>query len=262
MYTGDLGVTFLDFDGTLRVQDLQLPIPSEWVDCTDIAGTKGLCDPFAARAIQSRLARRRWRGVTFIGSGNYHYVSYLLLSEIREPFTLVLFDHHTDLAPMPNPPLSCGSWVTLALDRLPQLRRIVIAGCRADAPRPGSEGSGTCPGAPRVRVLDEATVRQGTPRSVAERLDQAAGPWPLYISVDKDVLRPADAATDWDAGSVNLRRLLYWLVWLRRRHRIIGIDICGERPAHPLALLSADAMRQIRKNQAANRAILHALRCG
>ncbi|MCL6516990.1 arginase family protein [Alicyclobacillus sp.] len=254
MYAGDLGVTFLDFDGTLRVQALQLDIPSEWIDCADLPGTRGLCDPFAARALAARLQHRRWRGITFIGRGNHHYVTYLLLRELREPFSLVLFDHHTDLSPDPNAMLSCGSWVSHALRDLPCLRRVVIVGASADAPAPSDD--------PRLTVLPEASLISSTPRSVLDKIIRAAGRWPIYISVDKDVLLPKDAATDWDAGTLSLGRLLYWLVGLRRGRRIVGIDICGEWPVDPLALLSRDVMRQIQKNQTANRAIVRALRCG
>ena len=47
--------------------------------------------------IKRALNRRKNKGITFIGSGNYHYVSHLLLEEINKPFTLILFDHHTDM---------------------------------------------------------------------------------------------------------------------------------------------------------------------
>jgi arginase family enzyme len=307
MITNDAGVTFLNFDGTLKLQDIQPRVPWEWIDCEDIPGTRGLCDPFAAREIRRRLSQRRHRGVTLIGSGNYHYVSYILLSEIREPFALILFDHHTDLAPeLPQgagtpriaaaaaaapeypettdsggaiavaaavraetaepaeaaaagpaagglPPLSCGNWVSWALRKQPLLRRVVLIGTRDE---PASQD-------PRVTVLSEQVIRRlGAPRALARAIEEAAGRLPVYVSVDKDVLSPSDAATDWDAGSLRLTSLLYSLVWLRRHRRILGVDICGELPASPLDLLSSRALHEVRKNQAANQAILHALRCG
>jgi arginase family enzyme len=281
MYVGDQGVTFLDFDGTLKVQQLRPSVPHEWIDCSDLSGTRGFCDPFSAREIRARLARRRYRGVTLIGSGNYHYVSYFLLSEIPHPFALVLFDHHTDLAggadeAMRDTPLTCGTWVSWALHRLPRLRRVVIVGAQPPKPahqlHPGHAEdnalTGTCAlSAPdhathAVTLLDETQVRRHPPRALARKMDRALGGLPVYISIDKDVLRPTDAATEWDAGSLRLATLLYWLVWLRRSRRVVGIDICGEWPASPLDLLSSDVLAQVRKNATANQTILHAVRCG
>ena len=50
---------------------------------------------------------------------------------------------------------------------------------------------------------------------------------PLYISLDKDALTEQYAVTDWDQGEMtldDLERLLYML----SRHKIIGLDICGD----------------------------------
>ncbi|MBX6353986.1 MAG: arginase family protein [Thermoflavifilum sp.] len=253
--TNATGVTLLHLDGTLAAQELRPRVPSERLDLRDIRGTHGLCDPAAARELRRRLARRRLRGVTLLGGGNFHYVSYLLLAELREPFTLVLLDHHTDLTDE-TPLLSCGNWVRHALQDLPQLRRVVIVGARRDRRVSPLERGG------RVIVIDETEAGAMAPRTLAQRADMAAGPWPVYVSIDKDVLRPSDARTDWDAGRLSLTKLLYLLVWLRRRRRILGVDICGEFPASPLDLISSQALREVRKNQAANQAILHALQCG
>lgn len=63
---------------------------------------------------------------------------------------------------------------------------------------------------------------------------------PLYISVDKDVLSPADAATNWDQGPMRLATLCAILRQLRAGHRIIGADICGGAPVNAIADLSAN----------------------
>ncbi|WP_206830884.1 arginase family protein [Alicyclobacillus fructus] len=251
------GVTVLHLDESLSVQSLPLPPEHEIVQLDDIPGTHGMCDPFAARAIERRLRQRMYRGVTLVGSGTYHYVTYFLLRECQEPFSLVLFDHHTDCAAEP-PLLSCGNWVRRALFRVPLLRRVVIVGAR-DAGELGDLGRRDRD----VTLIDENQVAGfSTPRRLTARILEATGPYPVYISIDKDVLHPADAATDWDGGSMRLGTMLYALVALRRHRRILGVDLCGEWPVSPIGAMSARSLREIQKNEAANRAILHALRSG
>ncbi|MDI9259317.1 arginase family protein [Alicyclobacillus sendaiensis] len=251
------GVTVLHLDESLSVQSLPLLPAHEIVHLDDIPGTHGMCDPFAARAIERRLAQRAYRGVTLIGSGTYHYVTYFLLRECQEPFSLVLFDHHTDCAAEP-PLLSCGNWVRRALSRIQRLRRVVIVGAR-DASELSDLGRRQ---SDVIVIGEEELKRWSSPRRLAHRILEAAGRYPVYISVDKDVLDPADAATDWDGGSMRLRTLLYALVALRRHRRIVGVDLCGEWPISPVGAVSARSLGEIRKNEAANRAILRALRSG
>ena len=54
---------------------------------------------------------------------------------------------------------------------------------------------------------------------------------PVYISIDKDVLDPSSAITNWDQGSLTLSELEQLLAVVFRQERVIGIDICGECPA-------------------------------
>ena len=52
---------------------------------------------------------------------------------------------------------------------------------------------------------------------------------PIYLSIDKDALAPAFAATNWDQGSLSTETLKAIITKLAANHKIIGIDICGER---------------------------------
>ena len=56
---------------------------------------------------------------------------------------------------------------------------------------------------------------------------EGGSPLPLYISIDKDVLRAEDADTNWDQGGMRLDRLTECLRIISRSRRIIGCDICG-----------------------------------
>lgn len=116
------GVTFLNFDHTYASQKQLFHFPHEWIDLTDLSHTNLYCEPASLREIERRIRLRKQKGAVFIGNGNYHYVSYLLIQEIKEPFTLVLFDHHTDVGAGDDPVISCGSWVSYALKH-PYLKR-------------------------------------------------------------------------------------------------------------------------------------------
>ena len=56
----------------------------------------------------------------------------------------------------------------------------------------------------------------------------------IYLTIDKDCLRPADAATDWEQGGLTLDELTGGVRVLNDRCRVIGADICGERACEPL----------------------------
>ena len=61
-------------------------------------------------------------------------------------------------------------------------------------------------------------------RSLAARLPTEA----VWVTIDKDVLRSADAATNWDQGEMPLDALLTALASLGAARRIVGVDVCGE----------------------------------
>ena len=50
----------------------------------------------------------------------------------------------------------------------------------------------------------------------------------VYISIDKDVLSREYARTDWDQGSMTLDELFASIKDISLKHKIIGVDICGE----------------------------------
>ena len=51
---------------------------------------------------------------------------------------------------------------------------------------------------------------------------------PVYISIDKDVLRTQDAVTDWTNGDMPLLQLQAVLRIIYAHEKVIGVDITGE----------------------------------
>ena len=51
---------------------------------------------------------------------------------------------------------------------------------------------------------------------------------PVYISIDKDVLRQQDAVTDWSQGDMSLLQLQAVLRIIFAHEKVVGVDITGE----------------------------------
>jgi hypothetical protein len=238
-------VTLLNFDDAYPWQPKLSGCADEWIELADIPEANLFCAQKALTEIGNRLSGRSGRGITFIGNGNYHYVTYLLLSEINRPFSLVVFDNHTD-AKLPDGMtglLSCGSWVAEAAARFAHLQQVVIVGACAEQ---------------NLYPLDSKKKIVLWPNAAEpHKLLSVIPTEDVYISIDKDVLDRAFAVTNWDHGNMHLRELLVTLQTLVRQKNVLGIDVCGELPVPP-----ADVWRyadQLRLNEQANLAILQSV---
>lgn len=54
--------------------------------------------------------------------------------------------------------------------------------------------------------------------------------YPVYISIDKDVLSPTQVKTNWDQGKMSMLSLQKILKSIVDNDSVIGIDISGECP--------------------------------
>jgi len=252
------GVTVLDFDHSYQWQSFLNEQAVEWIDLSDLPGTTRYCSLETLAVIRRRLGRRRRRGVTLIGSGSYHYVTYLLLAEIETPFSLVLFDYHTDMIESPDESLiTCGSWVLKALAELPMLKQVVIVGARSDGAKAIPPAFG-----PELRrkVSIFGPVTGENAKIILPAVMSRLTTRDVYISVDKDVLDPADAVTDWEQGSMKLDVVTELIRFIASRRTLRGADICGEYPVSPVERYSPAHRAAARINQRANRLLLEAFR--
>ena len=163
--------------------------------------------------------------LTFYGSGDFHHVSLALLRRLQGPFNLLVLDNHPDWM-RAVPIMHCGTWLYHAA-RLPQVQRVFHLGGNVDfdnafrwlAPWPLLR-SGKITVLPGMRAfrgghwdgVPNEPLRPGpyTPLS-ATRLAWLLQPYlaelcryPLYISLDKDVLVEQEAAVNWDSGKLTL----------------------------------------------------------
>lgn len=236
-------VTLLNFDDVYPKQRQLARFAGEWIQLKDIQEANLFCTDRSRSEIIRRLSRRKGRGITFIGNGNYHYVTYLLLREIKDPFSLILFDNHTDAKTPDSLPglLTCSSWVKEAA-KLPHLVKIILIGT-------GERNL-------RLRDAGEKVLLWPDPEQGGDLLS-AIPTERVYISIDKDVLDRAYAATNWDHGTMHLTELLKVLQALVRSKQVLGVDICGELPVSPAeAWIHSD---RLRLNERANLSILRLL---
>lgn len=241
-------VNILNFDQVYQNQNFWQSNKCEWINLLELKSVNGYCSSGSLRVIDKKLRKRHNKEITLIGSGNYHYVTYLLLAEIKTPFSLVLFDNHTDMMPPPYKSLvSCGSWVLNSLKQLPLLKKVVVIGARADL-------VAAVPRKITSKVAVFSTLNwQAT---LANEILSAIPTRDVYISIDKDVLNKSEAITNWDQGNMKLADLLILLKFLGRYKKVCGLDICGELPTSPVDFFKKNVVKANRINEKANRRIL------
>ena len=208
------------------------------IDCRDIEGTNCYCDDAAKESLRERVRPYSYEGIHFLDSGNYHYLSLLWLEKIKEPFSLILFDHHPDLqAPSWGGITSCGGWVREALLTNENLQRVYLVGVDAHliedvraedeaSDKAGMQTFDTIGNATTGNIMSAKElwekIQIGMPDFLQER-------HPIYVSFDKDVLREEDAVCDWDQGDMTLDEAVDNLHEIREKaEKILGMDICGE----------------------------------
>ena len=110
--------------------------------------------------------------------------------------------------------LSCGNWAKKALQN-PSLHRLYLIG----------------PSKHDLKSMERNKVLSFS----IEELEQGVTipletKYPVYISIDKDVLDERYAMTNWNQGEMSLGMLEDVLAHFLKNCEVIGIDICGDDP--------------------------------
>jgi hypothetical protein len=209
--------------------------------------------PHALKQLGARLRRDLPAGagpaLVFSGSGDFHHVTPLLLQRAietsgAEAVTVLHFDNHPDWVRFDNG-AHCGSWVGWAA-RKPEVSRVITVGvCSSDIHRPSprradldliTEGRlemyayHAQGGAPSVELCGRSwpTIEAMGESAFATFLPGRIETEAVYITIDKDVLRAAEAATNWDQGRTSLDFLKAMLGPVLEGHRVIGADVVGD----------------------------------
>lgn len=197
------------------------------VDLTDIPGTNCMCDDSAMEQIKELITSNNIGSdeVHFIDSGNYHYMSRILTDMVKEPFSLVVIDHHPDMqSPMFGSILSCGGWVLEVMDNNPNLKEVIVIGADKDLidklEEQDKEGT---------RFYSKEDIFTGdSDQSCASELFLPETAYPVYLSLDKDVITREELDTNWDQGDMTRDQVLTLVKELLKNRKVCGFDICGE----------------------------------
>lgn len=196
-----------------------------WIDCRDMSGVNGYCSDDAQEEIRKRIWDYDYRGIHFLDSGNYHYLSKFWLEKIEEPYSLIVFDHHTDMQESAFfGMLSCGSWIKEVLEEHPYIKEVCVVG-------PPKAAIEQCEPnlASRVVFLTQEELETGILEKWQEFLENEKE-LPVYLSIDKDVLCLEDARTNWDQGEMKLEEMEKMIKQVFQKRNVLGADICGENP--------------------------------
>lgn len=216
----------LHFTNVYDAQNFETFKNTAHIDCQNLQGVDCFCSEEAATHLKEKIAAFSPHGIHFLDSGNYHYMTKLWTDKIAEPFSLLLFDRHTDLQSSSLfDLLSCGSWVKYMLEENSFLQQILIIGPEKNALErdvkdlPASMQE-------RISFISLDPLPDNASDLLLSWVNQQ-GDTPYYLSIDKDLLSLQDAVTNWDQGNISLHTLLSLLTCLKKG-TCIGVDICGE----------------------------------
>ena len=216
----------LDFSHVYCDENIPRNDKLHWIDCSDIYECDLYCSQSAEKEIHRRIDPYGIGGIHFLDSGNYHYVTKIMTDWISEPFSLIMFDHHTDMQPpMIDGMISCGDWARSVLLTNPNLQQLILIGPKkADIQAVFSDKQLK---AREKKILKEKLIAFSTEelRAEAEKIRMDV---PFYISIDKDVLDERYCETNWNQGEMPLSLLEHLLTLFLAQKNILGIDICGE----------------------------------
>ena len=189
--------------------------------------------------------------VHFLGSGDFHHVALALLRRLHRPFNLLVLDKHPDWM-RGLPLLHCGTWLHHAA-LLPNVRRIFHVGgdvafdnaLRLLAPQALVQ-SRKIVTLPATRCFTKGfwqKVPQQPLRPTPEapldrdRLEELLWPhlddldrFPLYISLDKDVMWMPESVVNWDSGVLELTEIQEIMQFFLKAagNDLLGMDIVGD----------------------------------
>ena len=254
-------IRILNFDDSVtKQQTLISRYQTEIIDLKDLGPRARIwLDKKTKKEIEKRIQGSANGSITFLGSGDFHQVSHILINQFDEPICVILFDFHPDWDILP-PRLGCGSWVTESLRNKNILKFILVGISSKDLSNPWIQtGNINALGGDRVEIYPYShrpsfTFFKRIPENISIKIkkglfvnkiywNELKGknliklfssilkrlPTPrVYLSIDKDCLRNEYALTNWEEGMLSLEKLLLMLKLIRDNLDIIGIDIVGD----------------------------------
>ena len=188
--------------------------------------------------------------LSFYGSGDFHHFTLFMLQQYKDPFYLVMFDHHYDVGSFRWKhdnfiEYHFGSWLYSAI-QLKTCLGVILVG------PPEHWLTSRLQHIPYLKdnfnlhvIGKKESDKVVKYTDLLSNIDENAN---VYVTIDKDVLSEKELVTDWDAGTLKIKELFQMLGLLTNKvkDRLIGVDICGD-PRHR-DLYERDELKEIYRN--------------
>lgn len=210
-------------------------------------------------AVDERLKGSQKAAPTFLGSGDFHHITQILVKQFKDPLSVIIFDFHPDWDILP-PRIACGSWVNQLLKQKNVLKCLLIGVSSSDISSGWIQSANlTSLRDNRLEIYPYAhkpslvflrripanasiTFRRGFLSSriywhqLKEKdlkgfffsLLKRIPTKQVYVSIDKDCLQGEYALTNWETGLFSLEELLLMLRLIKEEMDIVGLDITGD----------------------------------
>jgi len=259
MLNKSLRILNLD-DSVIKQQKLTSQYKTEIIDLSYLGPRIRLwMNKKTMKEIDKRIQGSLKNSITFLGSGDFHHISHILINQFKQPFSLIIFDFHPDWDTLP-PRFGCGSWLTQTLKNKNILKCILIGVSSSDisswwvqsgnldslkdnrveiypySHKPSLAFFKNVPANISLKIerglfynkihWNELKGKNLTEffLSILKRLPQKQ----VYVSIDKDCLKKEYALTNWEEGHISLEELLLMLRLIKENLDIIGMDITGD----------------------------------
>lgn len=212
----------MDFSGVYKQENFYYQKEVQWMDFTHTTGVNCYCTEEAAEEIKDKIRKCDFSGIHFLDSGNYHYLSKFWVEKIQTPFSLVVFDNHTDMQEASFwGMLSCGSWVRELILSNANMLEVCIVG-------PSRQSFEECEQELQEKVIAVSKEEIKKESDIFSEFLERNKEIPLYISIDKDIFSREYARTNWDQGEVTFSEVENWINMAFVHRFVLGADICGE----------------------------------
>lgn len=235
----------LNFDNSVGTFDRALDIDlGEWQDTIRFS-TKWTDFQRLENELQRQLPDDY--GSIFLGSGDYHHVSQLLIKQRHkrlenDKLTVIVIDNHPDNMRYPFG-IHCGSWISHAA-ALPFVDHIHVVGITSgDISIKHAVENRLKPLISKKLTYWSTGVNVGWAALLGlksafqtfDNIDDMMSAFissiykvghPIYLSIDKDALSPRFIHTNWDQGEMETRHLTDLITNLGKK--LIGCDVTGE----------------------------------
>jgi arginase family enzyme len=254
-------VRVLNFDDSVvRQNKLVERFKPSIIDLTDLGPR---CRLYASEKIAEEVSARIDPGsknsITFLGSGDFHHITSLILDKFCEDISVISFDDHPDWDILP-PKLGCGSWVTRVLNKY-NVKKVILVGASSGDISPTLFRMGNYDSLKDDRLeiypyqhkptkvffkkipcnisadvkkglfFDEIHWQELKNKNIAEFFLHILHRLPtkkVYVTIDKDCLKAPYSLTNWAAGRLELGELLLMLKFIKENTEIVGLDIAGD----------------------------------